>query len=106
MSDPVIQPSSPLLSNIIGINWVAEHSDVEVFCGRYQAIGPVSGALGTSEHVHLVILASELVEERELVGAPEGRDSLKELPLQAIYRRECQVTKLPLQIVLNPLRLP
>ena len=90
MFDPVIQPSPPLLLDSIGVGWIADHPTIGDFCVRYQPAKLISSALGDSEHVHLMVTAEELTEDRELVGFPEERDSVEELPLQVIYRRESQ----------------
>jgi len=106
MFDPVIQPSPPLLLDSIGVKWIADHPTIEDFCVRYQPAKLISGALGEPEHVHLLVMAEELTEDGELVGFPEERDSVEELPLQAIYRRKSQVLTPPFQIVLNLVRIP
>ena len=59
------------------MDWVAEHPNLEgLQCDRYYPVRFTSGAIGEPEHIHLLITARELVEDRE-AGAPERRDSVE-----------------------------
>jgi len=87
------------------VDWIAKHPNLEgLECVRYHAVGGVRGALGEPKHVHLIITTEEYAEDRES-GALEGRDSVEELPLQVMYRREPQVSTTPFLAAINLLKL-
>jgi len=107
ISDPFLQPSTPLPQGDVGEGWIKDHPNIDEVARFCQPVLSVSKALEEywdPDHVHFLITVKAPVEDAGPITVEEGAH-VPELPLHIMHHRKSWVLTPPFHIV-NLLRFP